>query len=70
MILQFATHIDVGKSCGSNGRCRVPKEVSGHCNGKVESIPKAYRGIGRRVSQENVWKMCVNVRKIHRAWLR
>ena len=29
----------------------MPKEVFGHCNGKVESIPKAYREIGRRVSQ-------------------
>ena len=45
------THIDVGQSCGSNSRCRVPKEVSGHCNGKVKSIPKADRGIGKRVSQ-------------------
>ena len=29
----------------------MPKEVSGHCNGKVKSIPKADRGIGKRVSQ-------------------
>ena len=28
----------------------MPKEVSGHCNGKVKSIPKADRGIGKRVS--------------------
>ena len=25
--------------------------MSGHCNGKVKSIPKADRGIGKRVSQ-------------------
>ena len=29
----------------------MPKEVSGHCSGKVKSIPKADRGIGKRVSQ-------------------
>ena len=29
----------------------MPKEVSGHCNGKVKSIPKVDRGIGKRVSQ-------------------
>ena len=29
----------------------MPKEVSGHCNGKVKSIPKADRGIGKRVSK-------------------
>ena len=29
----------------------MPKEVSGHCNGKVKSIPKADRGIGKRVSR-------------------
>ena len=29
----------------------MPKEVSGHCNGKVKSIAKADRGIGKRVSQ-------------------
>ena len=51
MILQFAPHIDVGWSRGSNSRCRVPKEVSGHCNGRVKSILKADKGIGKRVSQ-------------------
>ena len=45
IILQFAPHIDVRQSCGSNSRCRVPKEVSSHCNGKVKSIPKADRGL-------------------------
>ena len=29
----------------------MPKEVFRHCNGKVKSIPKADRGIGKRVSQ-------------------
>ena len=51
MILQFAPHIDVGWSRGSNSRCRVPKEVPGHCNGRVKPIPKADKGIGKRVSQ-------------------
>ena len=51
MILQCAPLIDVGWSRGSNGRYGVPKEVSGHCKGKVKSIPKADRGIGKRVSQ-------------------
>ena len=50
-ILQFAPHIDVGWSRGSNSRCRVPKEVSGHCNGRVKSILKADKGIGKRVSR-------------------
>ena len=51
MILQFAPLIDVGWSRGSNGRCRVPKEVSGHFKGRVKSIPKADRGIGECISQ-------------------
>ena len=51
MILQFAPHINAGWSHGYNSRCRVPKEVSSHCNGKVTSIPKPERGIGKRVSQ-------------------
>ena len=38
-------------SRGSNSRCRVPKEVSGHCNGRVKSILKADKGIGKRVSR-------------------
>ena len=36
---------------GSNSKCRVPKEMSGHGKGRVKSIPKADRGIGKRVSQ-------------------
>ena len=32
-------------------KCRVPKEMSGHGKGRVKSIPKADRGIGKRVSQ-------------------
>ena len=50
-VLQFAPLIDVGWSRGSNSRCRVLKEVSGHCKGRVNSIPKADGGIGKRVSQ-------------------
>ena len=34
-----------------SSRCRVPKEMSGHGKGRVKSIPKADRGIGKRVSQ-------------------
>ena len=47
----FPTHrsnLGVGWSRGSNSRCRVPNEVSGH--GKGRSIPKADKGIGKRVS--------------------
>ena len=51
MILQFAPHIDVGWSRGSNSRCRMPKEVSGLCNGRVRPIQKADKEIGKRVSQ-------------------
>ena len=29
----------------------MPKEVSGLCNGRVRPIPKANKGIGKRVSQ-------------------
>ena len=29
----------------------MPKEVFAHCNSKVKSIPKADRGIGKRLSQ-------------------
>ena len=49
MILQFAPLIDVGWSRGSNSRCGVPKVVSGHCKGRVKSIPKADSEIGKRV---------------------
>ena len=41
----------VGWIRGSISRCRVPKEVYGHGKGRVKSIPKAYRGIGKRVPQ-------------------
>ena len=43
------SNLGVGWNRGSNSRCRVPKEMSAHCKGK--SIPKADRGIGKRVSQ-------------------
>ena len=49
MILQFAPLIDVGWSRGSNSRCGVP--LSGHCKGRVKSIPKADSEIGKRVPQ-------------------
>ena len=39
--------LGVGWSRGSNTRCRIPKEVSGH-KGKV---PKADRGVGKRILQ-------------------
>ena len=29
----------------------MPKEMSGHGKGRVKSIPKADRGVGKRVSQ-------------------
>ena len=45
------SNLGVGWSRGSNSRCRVPKEVSGHCNGRVKSILKADKGIGKRVSR-------------------
>ena len=45
------SNVGVGWSRGSNSRCRVPKEVSGHGKGRVKSIPKANRRIGKRVSQ-------------------
>ena len=44
------SNLGVGWSRGSS-RCRVPKEVSGHGKGRVKSILKADRGIGKRVSQ-------------------
>ena len=44
-------NLGVGWNRGSNSRCRVPKEMSGHGKGRVKSIPKADRGIGKRVSQ-------------------
>ena len=37
--------------CPTHSRCRVPKEVSGHRNGRVKSILKADKGIGKRISR-------------------
>ena len=45
------SNLGVGWNRGSNSRCRVPKEMSGHGKGRVKSSPKADRGIGKRVSQ-------------------
>ena len=45
------SNLGIEWSRGSNSRCRVPKEVSGHGKGRVKSIPKADREIGKRVSQ-------------------
>ena len=44
-------YLGVGWNRGSNNRRRVPKEMFGHGKGRVKSIPKADRGIGKRVSQ-------------------
>ena len=46
-----ASNLGVGWNRGSNSRCRVPKEMSGHGEGRVKSNPKADRGIGKRMSQ-------------------
>ena len=56
MILQIApltNQISVlgGIVVPCNSRCRVPQEMSGHGKGRVESIPKADKGIDERVSQ-------------------
>ena len=45
------SNLGVGWSRGSSSRCRVPKEVSGHGKGRVKSIPRADRGIGKLVSR-------------------
>ena len=45
------SNLGVGWNRSSNSRCRVPKEMSGHGKGRVKSIPKAGRGISKRVSQ-------------------
>ena len=37
------SNLGVGWNRGSNSRCRVPKEMSGHGKGRVKSIPKADR---------------------------
>ena len=42
------THIDVGQSCGSNSRCRVPKEVSGYCN--MVRLSRFQKPIGKLAS--------------------
>ena len=41
----------VGWIRGFISRCIVHKEVYGHGKSRVKSIPKAYRGIGKRVPQ-------------------
>ena len=54
MILQFAplrSNFGVGWSRDSNSRGRVSKEECGRNKGRVKSIPKADRGISKRVSQ-------------------
>ena len=45
------SNLGVGWNRGSNSRFRVRKEMSGHGKGRVKWIPKADRGIGKRVSQ-------------------
>ena len=45
------SNLGVGWNRGSNSRCSVSKEMSGHGKGRVNSIPKADRGIGKRVSK-------------------
>ena len=50
------THISnlstgVGWIRGSISRCRVPKEGYGHGKGRVESIPRAYWRLSKRVLQ-------------------
>ena len=45
------SNLGVGWNRGSNSRCRVPKEMSGHGKGRDKLIPKDGRGIGKRVSQ-------------------
>ena len=50
----YPTHrwnLGVGWSRDSNSRYRASKEVFGHNKGRFKSIPKADRGIGKRVSQ-------------------
>ena len=49
--LTHRSNLGVGWNRSSNSRCRVPKEMSGHGKGRVKSIPKADRGISKRVSQ-------------------
>ena len=54
MILQFAplrSNLGVGWSRDSNSRGGVSEEECGRNKGRVKSVPKADRGIGKRVSQ-------------------
>ena len=44
-------NLGVGWNRGSNSRCRVSKEMSGHDQGRVKSNPNADRGIGKHLSQ-------------------
>ena len=55
----------VGWNRSSNSRCRVSKEMSGHGKGRVQSIPKADRGISKRVTDN-----AQDVLEIHTIWLR
>lgn len=41
------SQLGVGWSRGSNMRCRIPKEISGH----KEKLPKADRGVDKRISE-------------------
>ena len=41
------SQLGVGWSRGSNTRCRIPKEISGH----KEKLPKADRGVDKRISE-------------------
>ena len=50
-ILETPKDIDEFTICPTHRRCRVPKKVSGHGKSRVKSIPKADRGIGKRVPQ-------------------
>ena len=45
------SNLGVEWSRDSNSRCRVQKELSGHGKGSAKSIPKADRGIGKRLPQ-------------------
>ena len=46
------SNLGVGWNRGSSSRCRVPKEMFGYGKGRFKSIPKADRGIGKRISQK------------------
>ena len=41
------SQLGVGWSRGSNTRCRIPKELSGH----KEKLPKADRGVDKHISE-------------------